>query len=59
MNFFGSEQYENCWDPETLVLNSVRQTFSTIREPAAVISLVIGIGGLAMVRPRLRRRHAW
>jgi hypothetical protein len=52
MNSFGPEQYQDRWNPEALALSSVLQTFSTISEPAALIPLLIGVGGLVIARSR-------
>ena len=52
MNSFGPEQYAEHHDKETIVLSSVRQTFATAPEPATITLLLVGIGGLAVVRRR-------
>jgi hypothetical protein len=48
---------DDCWDPSTLNLGSVRQTFKTVAEPATVALLLTGIGGLALARSRRRRAN--
>jgi hypothetical protein len=50
MNSWGPQQNEDCWDPQTLDLGSVTQTFKTVTEPAPILVLLSGIAGLVLAR---------
>ena len=56
MNPSGQNQFTGGFNPETLNLGSVRETFATAPEPAAIALLLTSIGGLTLVRLLVRRR---
>jgi hypothetical protein len=48
----GTNQHNQEFNPYTLNLGSVKETFATAPEPAAVVILLTGLGGLALMRRR-------
>jgi hypothetical protein len=56
VNSYGPTVYGGDWDPETVRLSAVRQTFATIVEPRTIMLVLGGIVAL-MVARRWKRRH--
>jgi hypothetical protein len=52
LNPDGTGEYNHEFNPYTLNLGSVKETFATASEPAAMAILLTGLGGIALVRRR-------